>query len=724
MNDYSNEIPENTIKTFWDPYNKSLGNNNDSQLNLGLMNREGNSNNETANQINTTKYDVINYWNSGPAGLGDAIGPPSFQATNPNEQSFTCNTCPERYKYTWGNCQHFRDVCVDGGGPGSLRSFRIPIGAKVQTFKGNDDFEQEYKYNNNNRVLSDNIADFCTGNPGNKPYDLNNDVGFPKDKNNNLCTIQQNLNSSGREKSVQAAMDLPIFCQLGDYAINQPVCTNICNNIKDTDQNNAERQEKEFCYHAKKRLCEKQIGDVIGQEYLPIMNEYNHTLSNSNFITNDQCKDFCGNEYSSVSAGNTTLNCQENKKSYCFKRFYSQNVRVVASPTNNIDFNKEYSASFFGNLDKLPQIDGISITNNNLILNLKDNKIYKSSQVPFSIFATSLNVTFSEFTDFDLSKPIHVTQGRVYKGKLFQFNNGTYQEINETETNDYEFSNLYKTTYCRDFCKENPELCQEELKNYCTNKIPQKQPNETNRDYVNRIEDLLSIFPEIPYPTITKQMDGNISKGDIIKINNQSQSNRRLGDVCGCFLGDITDENGDNYYKKYFDVVNQNLQENNGSISENILENNLISKPQCYYPYCNNDITSFRELGQTTEGCITCLQNITNDIQNSDICQVISAQNISCANEGIEFQQNPIQLNPDVDGICNTNRQDEIKNKTNNIINTIIIAVVVSFVIIAGLYFVMNHRITLPSEPISENIKQLQKNAAKKAITFSETLPF
>jgi len=329
---------------------------------------------------------------------------------------------------------------------------------------------------------------------------------------------EKNATHHDKEDCFVGGVHYPSFCQLGDYVTTNLRCKNQCAGIKSTDKAN-------YCTYAKDRLCGKRVGDPLKK------NPWNKVVgSTKNYITEGVCEDYCGSPGQQGSAI-----CQKHKKDYC------------TDPTTWPDA-AEYCSSYWK-------------ANPN---DLEMTKVCGSKLL-------------------DPSSPENITTG---KGCGYLCRGGSLDvHDNMCKTKRLEFCTAdplqMETEYCYQFCKDNPDLCESFLNNYCKDK-----------------GDLL----------------GQAIPG----------GKRKYSDYCGCMMGTQFYED---YVKNVFDQFDEAGYNIQGA-------SNIKTSPECIFPKCKGgSILTSAQRSNIKDCGASCIQVMLNKFIDSQVDgDFMAQQSAQCTN--------------------------------------------------------------------------------------------
>jgi hypothetical protein len=329
-------------------------------------------------------------------------------------------------KHTTQKCsrRNLRGQCKNWVQEGSYQSGKVPIGAYAEIYDGPcGKFRTNYiKYGQGDYKdvanfpprLLDNVATNCAGGSGLNwnEYPTKNLMKFNDHttETTDKCFIgQASATYPNTENCFRAAVDYPVFCQMGDYINSVGTCKEQCKGSNSLDQKN------NYCNFAYERLCGKTLGDPLKKNNLNAV-----ITSSKNYITEPECVKYCG--YADEDSNNM---CKEHKKNYCIKH---------ESWPGAAEYCFDYWNKFPNTL-QLNQACGDKLVDN----------------------TSSENITTGKGCGFLCrgGNSLDVHKGYCNTKRLEYCTTGDNME----------------TRYCYEFCKDNPDLCELYLQNeYCTDK--------------------------------------------------------------------------------------------------------------------------------------------------------------------------------------------------------------------------------------------------------------
>ena len=399
----------------------------------------------------------------------------------------------------------------------------------------------------------------------NDPFDI-----FP-DQDVYTCGVgKKTVARPNQTNCYNGGVHYPSFCQLGDYVFTVDECEGQCSNVLNSNTNN-----KNYCHHAKDRVCGKTKQD-------PIRIGQNGALINSDrdWIMTQECIDYCGP--ANIPSENMSVECDENKRHFC-----GQPEGYTSDTDAKLNYCKDYLKTNFSEevLDRA--CTGLLIDpegENNITGNTGCAELCPSGD---------------DDIDHDYCNN---TRAKYCEGS---FADG---------------SKTLLTTYCYDFCSDNPNRCEDNLRTSCDERvraipgIADKLDNniELSDEDVDKIEDLMDIIVD--------------SQG------------RQLGNYCGCFLPQRV-------YDRYIEKRLKRLVESGIDVDDAL--SSLNTNPECIYPRCNTGIQT--EAQKNGGNCQTCLQNVLLGLNDSQVGNCIIINNLASC-----YQQDdsiPIENETDLEKI-------------------------------------------------------------------------
>lgn len=405
---------------------------------------------------------------------------------------------------------------------GRFSSGRVPIGGWARVHDGdcNDKIIADIAWrgdgwNNSSwpEKLPEEIATDCAGGykyDWEKTPTTNSDRRYQKnrDRRTHTCTIGiLDTPNDDEENCMVGGVQWPVFCQMGDYAGTQEECRRQCKGrIAGFGSDN-------YCKWALDRLCGKTPDDYIKKD------GYNNRVkSDRAWIKEEVCKDYCG----SAKTKRSDL-CENHKRKYCRSK--------TSWPGAD-----EYCFDFWSENPSTSDMN--NACGHKLTDELSDENVTKDKGCGFLCRGEGQDVN-----------P--------------QWCNSKRREYCTKSTN-----NMF-SQYCFNFCKDNPDLCEEYLqKTVC--------PRITN-----------------------EKMD--------LPVGN---TGKKFSDWCGCMRST-------QFYEDYKDKV-LNAFRNKGYNIEGIAS--IRTEPECMYPKCKGGAIMSSDQQNNAKHCGSdCVQIMLNNFDDSEI---------------------------------------------------------------------------------------------------------
>jgi hypothetical protein len=309
--------------------------------------------------------------------------------------------------------------------------------------------------------------------------------------------------SQGKDVCLTGEVDWPTFCQLGDFISTKAECQQQCGNVKEGHEG-----DKTYCDYGYERLCTKRKGDPLKKHPETGAMIY----SDKDWYQSRECNDYCGSPESS--------RCKSLKDSICTRS------------------SKEWLTD-----DNLPGFCQSFW------------RTHKNSDAMEKVCKAELMNSEGEQNIFS-----HKGCGKLCDGES--------QDIDDKWCKNIRLEYCLKndknmlTNECYDFCKNNPDLCDEYLGG---------QKGMCNRLNIKTSEEL------------DKLVDGTKYK---------------FSDWCGCMMTrQFYDEYKEQMYKEFSDLGYS-------------IEEQVDSLPECMYPKCKGGAiqTSAQEKSIINGACKSCVQ--------------------------------------------------------------------------------------------------------------------
>lgn len=413
----------------------------------------------------------------------------------------------DTYKYTGQKCtrRNLRGQCKNWVYPGQLSSARVPIGGWAEVYDGA--CNTGFKKDNLVYNQGQKLSDqLATNCAGGSSLTWGKYPTYDGDKS---CSIDKpSVYRENEENCIQGGIHYPTFCQLGDYVVTQGKCREQCANVKSTAGNS-------YCNWSYDRLCGKKRNDPLKKNALNTL-----LVSDKDYIREQDCQKYCGPP--SAKSDEMSPLCKRHKIEYCLH------------PDSWPDAG-EYCKTFWKN-------------NPNI---LEMNQACKEKLLNP---ASPENIT------------TNLGCGMLCQGNELDID-PTYCRSMRQQYCTASDENM-ESKYCFNFCKDNPDLCENYLHQYCKDKgekLDEALPNE---------------------------------------------SGKRYSDYCGCMMGT-------QFYDDYKKGIFQQFKEGGYNI-EGI--SNIRSEPECIYPQCKSGSILTSDQLRNIKNCGTsCVQVMMNNFEDAQV---------------------------------------------------------------------------------------------------------
>ena len=441
-------------------------------------------------------------------------------------------------------------ICSTKIRPGITDSLRVPIGAWAATFDGSCNTGRlleavrwggdKWSGGDFPERLNDDTATNCAGG---SLYSYNEyptrDSTYRFERNNNSKTNKcfigtANSRENDEENCITAGIHYPTFCQLGDNVEFDFNCRAQCTSSRANDGKN------NYCNFALDRVCGKTTKDYIRKNPLNTK-----LLSDRNWIKEPICQNYCGNAEQDYGAL-----CNSHKSNFCKTR-------------DLWDSDSETQQYCYDYWQKNKNINEVNQTCENDLLSSDNSK----------------NITSGEKCGF------------LCRGEGLDFD----ESYCKTKRKEFcQKDNNMFTKYCFNFCKDEPDLCEEHLQNICPSKA-------------NELDNLVN------------------------------DTGKKISDWCGCMMGT-------QFYQDYRDSTFKAFKDAGFNIEG---ASNVRTDPECIFPQCKAGAVRTSDQQENVKNCAQdCLQFMLNDFSEADITgDFFAEQEANCDKINV-IQGGPADSNP------------------------------------------------------------------------------